>query len=83
MPQVMVSFDTDIFTTLRKSPDEVVEDLRLGAAIRWYALGMISQGKGAEIAGLSRAEFIDALSASGVSPVQETLEEIREAMARE
>ena len=82
MAVVQVEFDTDIFTTLRRSPEEIAEDLRLGAAIRWYALGMISQGKGAEIAGLSRAEFIDALSASGVSPVQETLEEIREAMAR-
>ena len=82
MAVVQVEFDTDIFTTLRRSPEEIAEDLRIGAAIRWYALGMISQGKGAEIAGLSRAEFIDALSASGVSPVQETLEEIREAMAR-
>ena len=83
MTVVQVSFDTDIFTTLRKSPEEVVEDLRLGAAIRWYALGMVSQGKAAEIAGLSRAEFIDALSASGVSPVQETLDELRETLARE
>ena len=33
-------------------------------------------------AGLSRSGFIDALSASGVSPVQETLEEIRDALAR-
>lgn len=83
MTVVQVSFDTDIFTTLRKSPEEVVEDLRLGAAIRWYALGMVSQGKAAEIAGLSRAGFIDALSASGVSPVQETLDELRETLARE
>ena len=83
MTVVQVSFDTDIFTTLRKSPEEVVEDLRLGAAIRWYALGMVSQGKAAEIAGLSRAELIDALSASGVSPVQETLDELRETLARE
>ena len=77
MPAVTVQFDTDIFTTLRRSPDEVARDLRLGAAIHWYALGLVSQGKGAEIAGLSRGEFIDALSASGVSPIQEAIEEIR------
>ncbi len=82
MAVVQVEFDTDIFTTLRKSPEEVAMDLRLGAAVRWYALGLVSQGKGAEIAGLSRGEFIDALSASGVSPIQETLDEIREAVAR-
>ncbi|MEM7585549.1 MAG: UPF0175 family protein [Acidobacteriota bacterium] len=82
MTVVQVQFDTDIFTTLRRTPEEVAEELRLAAAARWYALGLVSQGKGAEIAGLSRAEFIDALSASGVSPVQETIDEIREAVAR-
>lgn len=82
MTVVQVEFDTDIFTTLRKSPEEVASDLRLGAAVRWYALGLVSQAKAAEIAGLTRGELIDALSASGVSPVQETLDEIREAVAR-
>lgn len=83
MPMVQVEFDTDVFTTLRRTPEEVAQELRVAAAVRWYALGLISQGKGAEIAGLSRADFIDALSASGVSPIQETIEEIREALARE
>jgi len=82
MPEVQVHFDTDVLTMLRWSPEELAQELRLAGAIRWYALGLVSQGKGAEIAGLSRAAFIDALSASGVSPVQETIEEIREAKAR-
>jgi predicted HTH domain antitoxin len=82
MPVVQVRFDTDVLTMLRRSPEEMAEELRLAGAIRWYALGLVSQGKGAEIAGLSRAAFIDALSASGVSPVQETPDEIREALAR-
>ncbi|MEM6454124.1 MAG: UPF0175 family protein [Acidobacteriota bacterium] len=81
MTVVHVEFDVDIFTTLRRSPEEIADDLRLGAAIRWYAQGLVSQGKGAEIAGVSRADFIDALSASGVSPVQESLDEIKEALA--
>lgn len=82
MPVVKVQFDTDVFTALRRSPEEIAQELRLAAAIRWYALGQVSQGKAAEIAGLSRAELIDALSASGVSPVQETIEELKEALAR-
>jgi predicted HTH domain antitoxin len=44
--------------------------------VKWYELGRISQGRAAEIAGLSRAEFIDALGGYGVSPFQETLEEV-------
>ena len=52
--------------------------MRLALAIRWYAQGEISQGAGANLAGLSRSAFLDALSAAGVSPFQETIEEIRE-----
>jgi hypothetical protein len=44
--------------------------------------GLISQGQGAEIAHMSRADFIQALSAAGVSPFQETLEEVRENLLR-
>lgn len=83
MTTVSITFDTDIFTTLSLSSEEVADDIRLAAAIHWYARGLVSQGKGAEIAGMSRSAFIDALSQAGVSPVQETLDEVREALARE
>jgi predicted HTH domain antitoxin len=57
--------------------DEFARELRLAAAIFWYDRGLISQGKGAEIAGLSRAEFIDALGRANVSAIQTTVEELR------
>jgi predicted HTH domain antitoxin len=41
-------------------------------AIKWYELEQISQGKAAEIAGLTRAEFIQALSRYRVSVFQYT-----------
>jgi hypothetical protein len=40
----------------------------------------ISQGKAAEIAGPTRADFINALSRFKVSPFQYTLEELRSAL---
>jgi predicted HTH domain antitoxin len=43
-------------------------EMRLAASIQCYAQGRISQDKGAEIAGLSRTAFIDALSRARVSP---------------
>ena len=36
--------------------------MRVAAAVKWYELGKVSQGKAAEIAGLSRSAFITALS---------------------
>lgn len=44
---------------------------------------MVSQGKGAEIAGLFRADFIDALSRFGVSPMQYTEQELEAELADE
>lgn len=83
MTRVQVEFDSDVFTTLRRSPEEVAEEMRLAAAVVWYAQGRISQSRAAELAGVSRAEFLDILSESGVSASQETLEDLDEALARE
>jgi predicted HTH domain antitoxin len=46
--------------------------MRIAAAVKWYELEQVSQGKAAEIAGLTRAEFIKALSCYQVSPFQYT-----------
>jgi predicted HTH domain antitoxin len=64
------------------SEQEFARELRLAAAIHWYDRGLISQGKGAEIAGLTRSEFIDALSAAHVDVLQVTPEELREELER-
>ena len=52
--------------------------MRIAAAIKWYELGKISQNKAAEIAGLSRSDFIDSLSMAKVSPLQITPEQLKE-----
>ncbi|OAD19140.1 protein belonging to Uncharacterized protein family UPF0175 [Candidatus Thiomargarita nelsonii] len=52
------------------------EKVLLAAVAKWYELGLISQGKGAELMGLSREEFMLALSRLQVSPyTAEDLEE--------
>ena len=58
--------------------DEFVQDLRLAAAIEWYREGKVSQGKGAEVAGVSRWEFIRALGRAQVDRFIGTAEELGE-----
>ena len=69
------------FSALRKTPDEFAQEMRIAAAVKWYELGEISQGKAAEIAGLNRAEFINILSRYQVSPFQYTSQELAEEIA--
>ena len=71
MPKTLVlELPDDAFSALRSSPEEFGRELRLAAAIKWYEMERVSQGKAAEIAGLSRSEFIEALGRYGVSPIQ-------------
>ena len=71
MPKTLtLEFPDDAFSALRSSPEEFGRELRLAAAIKWYEMERISQGKAAEIAGLSRSAFIEALSRYGASPIQ-------------
>jgi len=52
--------------------------MRLAAAVKWYELGMVSQAKAAEIAGITRSEFIAELTRFKVTPFQYSADEIRQ-----
>jgi predicted HTH domain antitoxin len=80
--QISIDLPESIFSSLRKTPETFVDEMRLAAAVKWFEAGMISQDKGAEIAGVSRCEFIDALSRFKVSPFQETQEDIAKEFSR-
>ena len=75
---VHIAFDLQegTLSAVRQDPATFTRELRLAAAVKWYELHRISQGRAAEIAGVSRAEFLDALSSFGVSPFQQGADEI-------
>ncbi len=81
---VVLSFEInrESLSALRKDPEHFLPEMRLAAAVKWYELGMLSQSKASEIAGISRSEFLASLSRFRVSPFQYGADEIaREATA--
>lgn len=68
--QITIELPDTAFSALRQSKEDFAAELRLAAAVKWYEVGKLSQAKAAEVAGLSRAEFIAALGRFHVSPFQ-------------
>ncbi len=82
MTTVTLELPEDVFSTLRRSPDEFARELRLAAAIYWYGRGIISQEKGAEIAGLDRTDFLLALAREQVDAFVVDFDDLRREVAR-
>ncbi|MDX2343193.1 MAG: UPF0175 family protein [Acidimicrobiia bacterium] len=76
MTTISFDFDTSAFGALRLAPDEFAREMRVAAAVQWYAQGVVSQGKAAELAGLTRADFLDELYRRKVPACQVTPEEL-------
>lgn len=71
-----IELPADILTKFARTPEAFAREVRLAAAIEWYREGRVSQGKGAEIAGMSRIEFLDALFRAKVPACQVTVDEL-------
>lgn len=69
---IRFDFDSSAFGALRLAPDEFAREMRIAAAVQWYAQEIVSQGKAAELAGLSRSEFLEELHRRRVPACQVT-----------
>lgn len=83
MVQMTIEIPEEALGALRKDPQGFARELRLAAAVKWYELQILSQERAANLAGLSRAEFLNALSRFRVSPFQYGADEIVEEGSRE
>jgi len=76
MVHIVFDIQEGALSSVRQDPETFARELRIAAAVKWYEIRRVSQGRAAEIAGLSRGEFIDALGRYGISPFQQTAEEL-------
>lgn len=80
-PMIRIAFDIDdgVLARMHRDPGEFTRELRIAAAVKWYEDELVSQDRATEIAGVSRAEFVEALGRYGVTPFQESLDELMQA----
>lgn len=82
MTTITLNLPDDVYGALRKAPCDFAQELLLAATCHWYAQGQIAQDKAAEIAGLSRAEFIDELARRRIPVGQYSVDEVLEEIGR-
>jgi hypothetical protein len=75
---VQIELPDGAYSALRRSPDELAQEMRCAAAFKWYEVGELSQEKAAAFAGLSREAFIEAIHGFGGSAIQTRPEELAE-----
>ena len=76
MTKISFEFEPSTFGALRLAPNEFAREMRIAAAVQWYAQGIVSQGRAAELAGLTRADFLDELYRRKVPACQMSGEEL-------
>jgi predicted HTH domain antitoxin len=80
--RVSLELPEDAFSALRRTPEGFVRKMRLAAAVKWYELGLLSQSKATEVAGVTRHELLDTLSRFRVSPFQTSPDQLDQELGR-
>jgi predicted HTH domain antitoxin len=82
MPTVTLELPEDLFSALRRSPQEFMDELRLAAAIHWYERGKISQERAAQVAGLDRTDFLQALAREQADAYVVSFDDLKQELER-
>ncbi len=62
-----INLPSEILVALNESEKELITDMKLFTAIRYYEMNKLTIGKAADMAGLSRYDFECILSDNGIS----------------
>ncbi|MBI4814842.1 MAG: UPF0175 family protein [Deltaproteobacteria bacterium] len=82
MVNVTLSLPEEIFSALRMDPQNFAKELRFAAAVQWYHQGLVSGSKAAQLAGLTRLEFLDELARRRLDVVKVDLDDLAKELER-
>lgn len=82
MATLTMEMPEGVLSAVRNNPEEFAGEMRLAAAAAWYEQGRISQEIAAEIAGLSRTDFLLALARMGKDSFRVDFSDLDKELAR-
>ncbi|MCB1189769.1 MAG: UPF0175 family protein [Leptospiraceae bacterium] len=75
---IQLQLPESIFSTLHKGKDEIATLLKLCTAVKLYELQQLSQERAAELADMTRTEFLLALRDFKISPYQYSFDDAKQ-----
>jgi len=78
MSAIHLEIPEETLISLKTNPEAFAKDLRMLAAVKLFELGKLSSGRAAQLAEMTRVEFLLALRDYQVSPFRLTAEELRQ-----
>lgn len=78
MSAVRLDIPEETLISLKTDVESFGRDLKVLGAVKLFELGKLSSGRAAQLAGMTRVEFLLALRQYQVSPFQLTAEELRQ-----
>lgn len=82
MTTLTLELPAEVFSSRRRSPERFGQELRLAAAVHWYQQGTLSQEKAAQVAGLDRVDFLEALARERIDVFQVDFDDLDRELGR-
>jgi predicted HTH domain antitoxin len=83
MQEFKIKYPSGFEYALHMTKEELEYHIRLMAALKMFELGKVSSGKAAELAGMSRVEFLETCSRYKISPFNYSPEEAEEEIMKD
>ncbi|MEM9216031.1 MAG: UPF0175 family protein [Cyanobacteria bacterium P01_F01_bin.150] len=68
MSIVQLNIPEEVLISLKETPETISQELSMLAAVKLFELGKLSSGRAAQLANISRVEFLNLLGRYQVSP---------------
>jgi predicted HTH domain antitoxin len=81
--ELKIKYPSGFEQAVHMTKEELEHHIRLMAALKMFELGKVSSGKAAELAGMSRLEFLETCGRYSVSPFNCSAQEAEEELKRD